>query len=1075
MSQQFYQVGGSLSANSKSYIIREADDKLYDYLKEGKYCYVLNARQVGKSSLRVHTSKRLEEEGYSCVSIDLSSIGSEDITADEWYFSFVFHIIEELGLDEDEFAEWWDDNSKLTVVNRFAKTFDKFVLKVTNKKIIIFIDEVDSILGIKKDFSADDFFAVIRTFYNLRSEDETYTRVSFALFGVATPEDLMRDSTRTPFNIAHSVKINQFKINESLMLAEGLADNSIDSQKILEKIFEWTAGTPYLTQKILNYISQNPISSVDEVDDIVNILFIQENFKETNISNILTRIMNNTQYNIKMLYIIDELIAKKTVKADDSRKQQIYLKLSGLVKEEKREILFSNKIYEKIFNKTWLNETIEKIDRPLTKDLQRWVELEKSTSALLKGDVLDKVREWADGREDISSVENGYLRLSVEEEQRSLLSEEKKKGQSKLIKFLIPALVLVSILGYYLLINSKKLTLTNKTLESINKELELEKNKSSNIEKILEKANQSTENNIKIKDENLSNEIKNQKSKEINLTSFGIPDWLKNDDNSTKQDEKKIVEQSSKVKKLLKDFDIKKEIKNKYPELIQLIYHTESMDDDERQYWFDIMSSMTESQIDRLYNILETEKKKLEGLEIKYQKEIKSLNKKHLIEWQEFQVNKLESNVTTEYIKDLNISEVVEIISTVDSFKTMGKMEDIISKMKNKGLPDNSYFYLMSELYFVGGRYEQGLKYIKKSYMIKPLDKYLLLEAKYYKKIKEYKNAILIYKKIIENYRIDKFNTFSEKEMKKIIDIYKTLSKTYKSDTNLEQAINEMETALTLVKKLVNKFEKKENLNKQYRILLEIISFTGTNEDYKKAFFYTTESRDFIENNKKILYKDNEKGYKKKLASQYNRMGWYASKTKDYNQAIKLYNKAIKLDSESSWHYRNIGIVYRDKKEYNKAITFIEKAIGLNPNYTDAYHSLGLTYSMMQEHEKAIKTFKKAFEINDESMEYIYPDVYEQYLIGNLPFNKTLDNRYTELYFNKKENFIYYEMLKIIQEITKNKEVNLDEWRQKYSNVLMEWDFNPLDEWIKNIKDDKIKSKLLNVLEVFKNHNKKEN
>ena len=61
------------------------------------------------------------------------------------------------------------------------------------------------------------------------------------------------------------------------------------------------------------------------------------------------------------------------------------------------------------------------------------------------------------------------------------------------------------------------------------------------------------------------------------------------------------------------------------------------MDDEERQYWFDIMPSMNDSQIDRLFNILETERKKLEELEIKYQEEIKSLNEKHLIEWQEFQ------------------------------------------------------------------------------------------------------------------------------------------------------------------------------------------------------------------------------------------------------------------------------------------------------------------------------------------------------------------------------------------------------------------------------------------------------
>jgi len=87
-------------------------------------------------------------------------------------------------------------------------------------------------------------------------------------------------------------------------------------------------------------------------------------------------------------------------------------------------------------------------------------------------------------------------------------------------------------------------------------------------------------------------------------------------------------------------FYLSDEIQAKYPELIKLILNTESMDDDERQYWFDIMPSMTDSQIDRLYDILETERKKLEELEIKYQKEIKELNEKHLLEWQEFQMKK---------------------------------------------------------------------------------------------------------------------------------------------------------------------------------------------------------------------------------------------------------------------------------------------------------------------------------------------------------------------------------------------------------------------------------------------------
>lgn len=111
------------------------------------------------------------------------------------------------------------------------------------------------------------------------------------------------------------------------------------------------------------------------------------------------------------------------------------------------------------------------------------------------------------------------------------------------------------------------------------------------------------------------------------------------------------------VQKWNKTFVISEEIQAKYPELIALILATESMDDDERQYWFDIMSSMTDAQVDRLYNILETEKKKLEELELKYQKEIKTLNEKHLIEWQEFQVKQSKDKISKAQAEEAKTEE----------------------------------------------------------------------------------------------------------------------------------------------------------------------------------------------------------------------------------------------------------------------------------------------------------------------------------------------------------------------------------------------------------------------------------
>ncbi len=104
-------------------------------------------------------------------------------------------------------------------------------------------------------------------------------------------------------------------------------------------------------------------------------------------------------------------------------------------------------------------------------------------------------------------------------------------------------------------------------------------------------------------------------------------------------------------------FTILDELQTKHPELIKLILATESMDDAERQYWFDILPSMNEDQVRRLYDILETEKKKLDELEQKYQKEIALLNDKHTTEWQALEVKKQKDAIAAKEAADANTKQ----------------------------------------------------------------------------------------------------------------------------------------------------------------------------------------------------------------------------------------------------------------------------------------------------------------------------------------------------------------------------------------------------------------------------------
>jgi hypothetical protein len=92
-------------------------------------------------------------------------------------------------------------------------------------------------------------------------------------------------------------------------------------------------------------------------------------------------------------------------------------------------------------------------------------------------------------------------------------------------------------------------------------------------------------------------------------------------------------------------FTLLDEMQTQYPRLIELVLATESMDDTERQYWFDILPSMNTDQVQRLTDILETERRKLDELEKKYQTEIETLNQKHMTEWEGAELKKKKEEI----------------------------------------------------------------------------------------------------------------------------------------------------------------------------------------------------------------------------------------------------------------------------------------------------------------------------------------------------------------------------------------------------------------------------------------------
>ncbi len=84
-------------------------------------------------------------------------------------------------------------------------------------------------------------------------------------------------------------------------------------------------------------------------------------------------------------------------------------------------------------------------------------------------------------------------------------------------------------------------------------------------------------------------------------------------------------------------FDISPAVMQQHGELVKLVLATESMNDEEREYWFQILPIMTDEQVQNLRDILVNEKQQLAQLDQEYEQELNRLNEKHMVEWKEFE------------------------------------------------------------------------------------------------------------------------------------------------------------------------------------------------------------------------------------------------------------------------------------------------------------------------------------------------------------------------------------------------------------------------------------------------------
>jgi WD40 repeat protein len=458
-----YQAGGTLRDDAP-YVYRDADELLCAELMVGEFCYVFNCRQMGKSSLRAKAMRRLMAKGVICVSVDLTTIGTQ-VSTEQWYADFIDalhnHFVTLLETSQlpdlnQADSECWSQqyqalkqDPRISPVRRCNRYFSEILLgHFRDQKIVIFIDEIDAVLNL--DFDASDFFALIRACFNQRADHPEYKRLTFALFGVATPAQLIRDPNKTPFNLGKDVVLTGFQLERSLVLADGLVGVVSDPQAILKEILAWTGGQPFLTQKLCDWVQRGvpdmpPLLEGAESIWIERLVrsHIVENWESQDqpqhLMTIYMRLMCDESRAGRLLGLYQEILQQGEISIDGDA-AETDLCLSGLVVREQGRLRIYNRIYAEVFNQQWIDSEFSRL-RPsfYAEALSRWEMsgFQSDKQYLLLGENLESALKWEKERK-LSDIDYRFLRacqqyeFNLQKEANKILDDARHQANVEL-------------------------------------------------------------------------------------------------------------------------------------------------------------------------------------------------------------------------------------------------------------------------------------------------------------------------------------------------------------------------------------------------------------------------------------------------------------------------------------------------------------------------------------------------------------------------------------------------------------------------------------------------------------------
>ncbi len=351
---------------SKHYMVdlTERVEEIQKLVDAGKYFTINRSRQYGKTTTLTALKNHLQPK-YEVVSLSFESISHAGFENEQSFVrAFCKLIKRELraGLVLPESINNRIDNL-LSCTENMAEMYDLFDVllewcEVSEKKIVLFIDEVDSATNNQVFL---DFLAGLRDNYIYRDSKGVVTFQSVILAGV-TDVKYMRSKIRTddehrvnsPWNIAADFDIDMSLSADGIrgMLDEYEKDHHIgmDTEELAKYIREYTSGYPYLVSRICQIIDEKFVPGIFKtyseawtdygIDEAVKRILQEDS---TLFDSIMGKLVNMSEIKEKLRSIL--MCGDKVTYLSDDDEMRL-LRMYGFIVNNNNTVAVSNRIFE---------------------------------------------------------------------------------------------------------------------------------------------------------------------------------------------------------------------------------------------------------------------------------------------------------------------------------------------------------------------------------------------------------------------------------------------------------------------------------------------------------------------------------------------------------------------------------------------------------------------------------------------------------------------------------------------------------------------------------------------------------